>query len=104
MPSVPSDFDPFEGLFFTLKDLQIAIAWAFVRPELHLVVATDHRDAPEVIEVYLPGAASPRWFVWRDRAGCLRVDDRLKSQFGMPYLTLMGALRFIEVNLAERSR
>jgi hypothetical protein len=102
VPSVPSGPEPLEGLFFTLEDLQTAMAWAFVRPELRLVVATYHRDAPEVIEVYSPGAALPRWFVWRDRAGCLRVDDRFKSEFDMPYLTLRRALRFIEVSLTER--
>jgi hypothetical protein len=79
------------------------MAWAFVRPEVHLVVATDRRDAPEVIKVYLTAAALSGWFVWRGHISCLRVDDRWKSQFDTPYLALRRALRFIEASLAENA-
>jgi hypothetical protein len=101
MPSVPSDPEPLDGLFFSLGDLLTAMAWASVRPELSLIVATDHRQAPEVLEVYPPGEDSPRWRLWRDFTGRLHVDDCERPELDLSDLTVSKALRLIAGSLAE---
>jgi hypothetical protein len=95
-PTLPQ---PREGLAFPLELLQFALAWA-ASSQVRLVVATDHPDAIEALEIFPPGSAAPRFFVRRDEAGGLRVDDGLTAEFGLAYGTLIGALRFISQRLA----
>jgi hypothetical protein len=101
MQPVPSRPRIPEGLFFALADLQAAMAWAESLPGLRLFVATDHYQAPEAIEIYPSGSAKPRWIIWRDHRGDLRVDDWQKFAFDLPYSTVTTALRFIGAILAN---
>jgi hypothetical protein len=91
----------FEGLSFALTDLQVAMAWASLRPDLRLLVAMDYIHTPELIEIHLAGSDMPRWVMWRDYTGCLHVDDWAGPEFDLPCPTIMLALRFIESNLAN---
>jgi hypothetical protein len=95
--------DPLEGLSFALTDLHEARAWAAGHPELRLVVATGHRVAPEVIQIYSPGGLSPRWCLWRDFTGAIRGDDRDACKFGLRYPTVKAALRFVVAAAASPS-
>jgi hypothetical protein len=77
------------------------MAWAFSRPQLCLIVTTDHREAPEVIEVYPPGEDSPRWVLWRNHTGRLCLNDWERPDLNLPDLTVMDALGLIEASLAK---
>jgi hypothetical protein len=95
----PTEPVPLEGLSFDLEDLQTALAWVRNRPAIRLEVATDHRFVPEALEISPPGSKSPRWCIWRDYTGNLHLDDWLRSEFDLPYHTLVAALAFIESHL-----
>jgi hypothetical protein len=97
----PARFDParLEGRPFPLRDLCVALAWAELNPSVRLRIMLDHPDIAEVIEIYPPLLASPRWLVWNTFDGRLRVDDLAQAKFGLPYLTVDTALRFIESTL-----
>jgi hypothetical protein len=97
----PTAFGParLEGQPFLLRDLHMAIAWAKSIPSVRLNIMLDHEDIAEVIEIYPPSFTSPRWLIWNTFFGSLRVDDLSKAEFGLPYLTVGEALRFIESTL-----
>ena len=90
---------PSEGLSFDIKDLQIAMTWVAKRPNVRLVIATDHRSVQEALEIWPPGTTAPRWCIWRDDKGQMHVDDWVRSEFDLPYYTLPSALAFIEAHL-----
>jgi hypothetical protein len=97
----PAQFDPrhLEGRPFLLRDLLLATAWAASRPSLQLRIVLGYRDISEVIEIYPPTFASPRWLLWNTFEGRLQVDDLAKVEFGLPYLTVSTALGFIDSEL-----
>jgi hypothetical protein len=99
MKSARFDPAPLEGQPFAIRDLQVAVGWAESIPNVRLQIMLDHPDIAEVIEIYPPSSASPRWLIWNTFAGCLRVDDLAKAKFGLPYSTVDTALRFIELEL-----
>ena len=90
---------PSEGLSFDIKDLLIALSWIAKRPEMRLIVATDHQSVQEALEIWPPGTKAPRWCIWRDDKGNMHVDDWVRSEFDLPYHTLPAALDFIEACL-----
>jgi hypothetical protein len=93
----PARFGPerLEGRPFVLRDLHVAMAWAAIRPSVRLRIMLDYAETSQVIEIYSPAFASPRWFIWNTSEGGNRVDDWAKAEFGLPYLTIDTALRFI---------
>ena len=97
----PARNDParLEGRPFSLRDLQVALLWAEKTPTMRLRIMLDHPNIAEVIEVCPPLFAYPRWFIWNTFDGRLRVDDLSTAEFGLPYLTVNTALRFIESTL-----
>lgn len=99
MDPTPFRSAPPEGLPFDLRDLRAAMSWAADRPGVLLSVTTDHPQVPEAIEIYPPGSSSPRWCIWRDYEGHLRVDDWAGYKFDLPYPTLLKALGFISSSL-----
>jgi hypothetical protein len=92
-----------EGTYFPLWDLSKAITWAAVRSGVRLVVATDHQDVAEAIEIHPPRTNSPRWCIWRDQSGILHLDDWQLSQFDQRFITLNGALAFVSSELDHLS-
>jgi hypothetical protein len=88
-----------EGRPFLLRDLRLALTWAAGRPGVRLHIMLDHPDINEVIEIYPLTFSSPRWLIWNTFEGRLRVDDLAEAHFGLPYLTVATALRFIESRL-----
>ncbi len=97
-PIQPSSV-PLEGLHFNMTDLSMAMSWVAERPSVRLLVTIDHRYVPEALEIDPPGSKAPRWCIWRDYEGRLHVDDWVRSEFDLPYLTLVEALGFITSNL-----
>src|SRR5271157_5811075 len=95
----PTEPVPLEGLPFDMEDLRTALAWVANRPSVRLSVATDHRYVPEALEICPRGAKSPRWCIWRDYEGSIHLDDWVRSEFDLPYHTVVEALAFIESNL-----
>ena len=87
--------DQLEGLPFAIRDLLAALAWAKTHSGVQLQITLDHPHIYEAIEICPPGTSSLRWLIWRTYEGRLRVDDLLKGDFGLPYLTLETALQFI---------
>jgi hypothetical protein len=99
--NVPAPIQPIpsEGLAFDIRDLQIALMWVARRPDVRLLVATDHSSVQEALEIWPPGMKSPRWCIWRDDQGHIHVDDWVRSEFDLPYYTLLAALAFIDAHL-----
>jgi hypothetical protein len=97
----PARFDParLEGQPFSLRDLSVAVLWAECIPSVRLHIMLDHPNIAEVIEIYPPLFAAPRWLIWNTFDGELRVVDLATAEFGLPYLTVDTALRFIETTL-----
>jgi hypothetical protein len=90
-----------EGTYFPLWDLTKAVTWAAVRSGVRLVVAADHQDIPEALEIHSPQTNSPRWCIWRDQRGILHLDDWQLSYFDQRFITLDTALAFVSSELKE---
>lgn len=84
-----------EGLPFSLRDLETALAWAEHRSDVRLHIKLDCICNCEVIEIYPSGALFPRWCIWQTQEGRLQVDDLDRSEFALPYPIIDMALRFI---------
>jgi hypothetical protein len=94
--------DQYEGLAFTLRDLNAALTWAETKAEVRLHIKLDCVCMSEIIEIYPPGASLPRWCLWRTHEGRLQVDDLEMDEFALPYPTVDMALRFIASTLVIR--
>jgi hypothetical protein len=90
-----------EGLHFILSDLRVAMVWATTHASVRVLVVADHFYLPELIEVFQPGAVSPRWCMWRDHLGRLHLDDEENAEFDLPFHTVERALAFIASQLGE---
>ena len=87
-----------EGQAYDLEDLQIAQQWAAGQPGVRLLVATDHRDIAEAIEITARGYCLPRWCIWTDKSR-FHVDDWFSTEFDIRFSTLATALSFIATKL-----
>jgi hypothetical protein len=90
----PTQFH-FEGLPFALDDLRHAVVWGMSRIDFRIDIALDYPHVPEVIEVRSSAADLPRWCIWQDYTGRLRIDDWGSERFDLPSGTLTDALAFI---------
>jgi hypothetical protein len=94
--------EPLLGQELTIAQHGTVAAWGRKhRPNgLRIFVAIDHEAFPEVIEVSVYGSPCPLWNIWRDRTGCLRVDD-MRTGAGSSFPGVAAALAHIMRKLGE---
>ncbi len=89
-------FDQLEELPFTLQDLSAALTSAEPEPDARPHIRLDY-ECIEDIEIYPPGALSPRWCIRQTHKGRTQVDDLVGCESALPYPTI-AAQRFIGIS------
>ena len=99
-PEPTKFFTPhYEGLPFTIRDLDTALTWGKSQSAVRLRIKLDCVCIAEVIEIYPLSCLFPRWCIWQTYEGRLQVDDLTRNEYALPYPIIDMALRFIASTL-----